>query len=105
MLSYMLDMAYPIRAKRNLIVSIATNTAGMHIRCFAIEIFKALQLYKTIYLFCNRILVECPVCESNGLLPTHEHCNIIRGNKKYKKCEFGTYKNEVCGNRRDCYRV
>ncbi|CAH2045671.1 unnamed protein product, partial [Iphiclides podalirius] len=50
------------------------------------------------------VLVECPVCETTSLLPSREECNIVRGNKKYKKCEFGTYINEVCGNRRDCYR-
>ncbi|XP_068619382.1 uncharacterized protein [Battus philenor] len=49
-------------------------------------------------------LVECPVCENISLLPSRENCSIVRENKKYKKCEFGTYINEVCGNRRDCYR-
>ncbi|XP_041969149.1 uncharacterized protein LOC121725996 [Aricia agestis] len=50
-------------------------------------------------------LVECPVCENVlSFLPSHEECPIIRGNKKYKKCLKGTYINEVCGNRLDCYR-
>ncbi|XP_038206556.1 uncharacterized protein LOC119828470 [Zerene cesonia] len=50
-------------------------------------------------------LVECPVCESSlSWLPNHEECNIVKGEKRYKKCERGTYINEVCGGRRDCYR-
>ncbi|VVC94826.1 unnamed protein product [Leptidea sinapis] len=49
-------------------------------------------------------LVECPVCENTSWLPSREQCNIVKGNKRYKKCERGTYVNEVCGNRLDCYR-
>ncbi|XP_072930028.1 uncharacterized protein [Epargyreus clarus] len=51
------------------------------------------------------VLVECPVCENNdGLLPNHENCDISKGGKQYKMCKRGTYVNEVCGNRLDCYR-
>ncbi|CAH2250881.1 uncharacterized protein LOC120632320 [Pararge aegeria] len=51
------------------------------------------------------ILVECPVCEqSPSGIPTREVCDIPKGNKMYKKCRRGTYINEICGNRLDCYR-
>nr|XP_012545249.1 uncharacterized protein LOC105841533 [Bombyx mori] len=50
-------------------------------------------------------IVECPVCEDSGhWLTSNEVCTIIRGHRKYKKCDHGTYINEVCGNRRDCFR-
>ncbi|XP_028160055.1 uncharacterized protein LOC114352600 isoform X1 [Ostrinia furnacalis] len=52
-------------------------------------------------------LVECPVClgARNGeWLPSNEVCPIMRGNKRYKRCPRGTYVNEVCDNRLDCYR-
>ncbi|KAG6438497.1 hypothetical protein O3G_MSEX000017 [Manduca sexta] len=42
--------------------------------------------------------------DSGHWLPSNEECTIRKGNKKYKKCELGTYINEVCGNRRDCFR-
>ncbi|CAH4031794.1 uncharacterized protein LOC123716090 [Pieris brassicae] len=53
------------------------------------------------------ILVECPVCYNapwqfnpdNG----NPKCNITIGTQRYKKCDRGSYFNEVCG-RRDCYR-
>ncbi|XP_045776692.1 uncharacterized protein LOC123875077 [Maniola jurtina] len=51
------------------------------------------------------ILVECPVCEpSPSGIPTGEVCDVSKGNKMYKRCLRGTYINEVCGNRLDCYR-
>ncbi|CAH2094544.1 unnamed protein product [Euphydryas editha] len=50
-------------------------------------------------------IVECPVCENirSWLLP-QEKCDIVVGNKRFKKCTMGTYFNEKCGNRLDCYR-
>ncbi|CAB3246159.1 unnamed protein product [Arctia plantaginis] len=53
----------------------------------------------------DRDIVECPVCEeSENWLPNTEKCPIKRGDKIYKKCKLGTYINEVCGSRLDCYR-
>ncbi|CAK1552283.1 unnamed protein product [Leptosia nina] len=50
-------------------------------------------------------LVECPVCDNSpSWFPSHEECNIVKGEKRFKKCERGTYVNHVCGNRLDCYR-
>ncbi|KAL4703269.1 hypothetical protein ACJJTC_009244 [Scirpophaga incertulas] len=52
-------------------------------------------------------LVECPVCAGTGngeWLPSNEVCPIVRGNKRFKRCLRGTYINEVCDNRLDCYR-
>ncbi|XP_075982925.1 uncharacterized protein LOC142981123 [Anticarsia gemmatalis] len=49
-------------------------------------------------------IVECPVCDySDDSMVNKERCLKI-GNKSYKKCKFGTYINEVCGGKRDCYR-
>ncbi|XP_023954953.1 uncharacterized protein LOC112058391 [Bicyclus anynana] len=51
------------------------------------------------------VLVECPVCElSSSGIPSREVCDIPKGNKMFKRCRRGTYVNEVCGNRLDCYR-
>ncbi|XP_026735267.1 uncharacterized protein LOC113499107 [Trichoplusia ni] len=33
-----------------------------------------------------------------------ERCPIKKGNKSYKICMHGTYENEQCGHRLDCYR-
>ncbi|XP_047537251.1 uncharacterized protein LOC125071187 [Vanessa atalanta] len=50
-------------------------------------------------------IVECPVCEnSHSWLLPQEECDIVKGNKRFKKCHMGTYLNEKCGNRLDCYR-
>ncbi|RVE55282.1 hypothetical protein evm_000180 [Chilo suppressalis] len=52
-------------------------------------------------------LVECPVCVNarNGeWVPSNEVCPIVKGNKRYKRCQRGIYVNEVCDNRLDCYR-
>ncbi|KAJ0173743.1 hypothetical protein K1T71_010892 [Dendrolimus kikuchii] len=50
-------------------------------------------------------IVECPVCEdSSHWMSSNEDCPIVKGNKRYKKCELGTYINEVCGYKKDCYR-
>ncbi|XP_013192057.1 uncharacterized protein LOC106136143 [Amyelois transitella] len=52
-------------------------------------------------------IVECPVCGGSGnseWLPSNEVCPIVRGDKRYKRCQLGTYVNTVCDNRLDCYR-
>lgn len=54
----------------------------------------------------HSMLVECPVCEpSLSGIPAREVCDVTNGNKMFKTCRRGTYVNEVCGNRLDCYRV
>ncbi|XP_045453329.1 uncharacterized protein LOC123662531 [Melitaea cinxia] len=59
----------------------------------------------SIVVVCTSRIVECPVCENTHrwLLP-QEKCDIIIGNKRFKKCTMGTYNNEKCGNRLDCFR-
>ncbi|KAJ8724039.1 hypothetical protein PYW07_008019 [Mythimna separata] len=53
-----------------------------------------------------KVLVECPVCEhtDHWMASNVEECPIRKGNKTYKICKFGTYINEVCGKRLDCFR-
>ncbi|KAJ8713909.1 hypothetical protein PYW08_007529 [Mythimna loreyi] len=51
-------------------------------------------------------VVECPVCEHTDrwMASNVEECPIKEGNKTYKMCKFGTYINQVCGQRLDCFR-
>ncbi|CAH0594127.1 unnamed protein product [Chrysodeixis includens] len=53
----------------------------------------------------NEVLVECPVCDVYDRFKENiEECPIKIGDKSYKICKHGTYINEVCGKRTDCYR-
>ncbi|CAH0690063.1 unnamed protein product [Spodoptera exigua] len=50
------------------------------------------------------VLIECPVCDqTDHWMANTEECPIRNGSKTFKICKFGTYTNEVCGKRPDCF--
>ncbi|GBP63716.1 hypothetical protein EVAR_87693_1 [Eumeta japonica] len=65
-----------------------------------IEPRDVIENYETAVQKRDEELVACPVCDQF----LDDECTVLKNGKRYKKCAFGTYINEVCGNQRDCYR-